>query len=355
MRADPAPARIDADVHLAPPDLATLEPYLTAHWRDYMREHGFKRPPGVAHSYPSKSPLVVGTPPRTTLEEIRTNVLNGASHAIAGCYFGVESVRNPYMSGALATAINSWLQAEWLGKEERLFGNLTVPLHATDLAVQEIRRAGRERRFVQLAMPVRSWEPYGNQLYWPIYEAALDAGLALGIHFGGLTGMPPTPLGHLDSTFEEHAAAPQLFEAQLLSLVAEGVFDRYPDLRVCLIESGVTWLSPWLWRMDTEWKAARREIPWVRRRPTEYVRKHVRLTIQPFDAPEADAEVRQILEHLGSDDMLMYSSDYPHEHASDTGPLLALLSPAQRDRVLRGNAWDFYGLGDRIGTAATAS
>ena len=58
-----------------------------------------------------------------------------------------------------------------------------------------------------------------------------------------------------------------IFEAQLTSLIAEGAFERFPELRVVLLESGFGWLPPLLWRLDKEWKGLRREIPWVKHAP----------------------------------------------------------------------------------------
>jgi uncharacterized protein len=58
----------------------------------------------------------------------------------------------------------------------------------------------------------------------------------------------------------------------------------------------------------------RAETPWLETRPTEIVRRHVRLTLQPFDAPPTEQQMTAILEQLGSEEMLLFSSDYPHWH-----------------------------------------
>jgi predicted TIM-barrel fold metal-dependent hydrolase len=345
--------RIDADVHCAPPPLEALHPYLTAHWNDYLTANGFTLPSAVVQTYPPRS-AVMANAPAATLDSIRAKVLDRAQYAILNCHYGAEGVRHPYMAAALSTAANNWLKAEWLDKEERLFGSVVVVPHDTELAVQEIKRVGGDRRFVQVYLPVRSWEPYGNRRYWPIYEAAIEHDLALGIHYGGLTGTPATPVGGLDNYFEEYTASTQLFASQVLSLIAEGVFDKYPSLRVCLIESGVTWLPTWLWKLDTEWKATRREIPWVRKLPSEYVRQHFRMTAQPLDAPEQQQDLREVLGHIGSDSMLLYASDFPHQHASDPDQLLKVLSPEQQEQFLFSNANEFYGLRERSTSATPA-
>ena len=336
--------RVDADVHVEAPQVATLEPYLSAHWRDYLRDNGFQRPAAVGLTYPPKSAVMEGAPAQTSLDEIQRQVLSRCRYAVLNCYYGAESVRHPFLAGALASAVNDWIADEFLTKERRLVAGIVVTPQDTALAVEQIGRAAHERRFTHVFLPARGWEPYGNRRYWPIYEAALERDLAVTIHFGGYTGNPPTPVGQLETYFEEYASATQIFGAHLMSLMAEGVFDRYPELRVGLIETGVTWLPAWLWRLDTQWKATRREIPWVRRLPSSYIRERVRLTAQPLDAPESREDLLQILEHLGSDDMLMYASDHPHRHASDPDALVSVLGDAQREKLLRTNAWTFYGL-----------
>ena len=89
-----------------------------------------------------------------------------------------------------------------------------------------------------------------------------------------------------------------------------------------LIESGCTWLPALMWRFDKEWKGLRREVPWVRRPPSDYIREHVRLTIQPFDAPPDGDYIRRLVDRLGSEEMLLFASDYPHWHADPPVPVL---------------------------------
>ena len=89
----------------------------------------------------------------------------------------------------------------------------------------------------------------------------------------------------------------------MASLVLEGALHRSPDLRVVLVASGVTWLPSLVWRLDKNWKGIRREVPWVERPPSETIRRAIRLTAPPFDAPpDAFAEV---LQHLGEPAMLL--------------------------------------------------
>jgi predicted TIM-barrel fold metal-dependent hydrolase len=97
-------------------------------------------------------------------------------------------------------------------------------------------------------------------------------------------------------------------------MVTEGVFVKFPALTVVLIESGVTWLPASLWRLDKTWRGVRAETPWLEEQPAQTIRRNVRLTLQPFDAPPTRDMLTKFLEQLGSEEMLLFSSDYPHWH-----------------------------------------
>ena len=119
---------------------------------------------------------------------------------------------------------------------------------------------------------------------------------------------------------------------------------RFPDLAIVLVESGFTWLPPLMWRLDKNWKGLRREVPWVDRLPSEMIRESMRLTAQPLDAPHDEpARLREVLDRLGSDRMLMFATDYPHHQFDD--PTHAAPAGLSADaRFLGGNALATYRL-----------
>src|SRR5262249_4112463 len=189
------------------------------------------------------------------------------------------------------------------------------------------------------------WErAYGKGEFDPLLEAICENELVLGIHFGGFTGNATTSVGWPTYYFEEYVGMATSFQVQVLSLIAEGAFERHPSLRVALVEGGWTWLPPAFWRMDKEWKGLRRETPWVSELPSTYVRRHMRATLPPIDAPPDRTLIRQTLDQIGSDELLMYASDYPHESGSASDVYLELFDPALRECVLGANAASFYRL-----------
>jgi len=344
---------IDCDIHPSMHSVEVLVPYLAEHWRAYIRVSAFKGP--VVTSYPRNMPTSAqpstkppsGGPPGSDPKVVCQQTLDAlnATYGILNCDYAVQTVHNPDFSAALASAVNDWLSAEWLTRDSRLRASLVVSTQHPDLAVREIERVGDLSGFVQVYLPVHSSIPYGNRYYWPIYEAASRHDLAIGIHFGGAAGHPFTPVGWPSYYIEEYVGMAQAFQTQLVSLVCEGVFDQFPTLRVALIESGFTWLPSLMWRLDKDWKALRREVPWVRMLPSEYIREHVRLTIQPQDAPAEPRWLIETIEELGSDELLMFSTDHPHWHFETHEEAIPQgLSDAVRQRVLVENARAFYRL-----------
>jgi predicted TIM-barrel fold metal-dependent hydrolase len=333
---------IDADVHCHAPSLAEITPYLDSYWSSELDAVRFKRPPGVEYTYPSWS-AASGDSSSLSLRQLREKILSHASHAVLQCYYGVESLLHPYLAPALARAVNSWMYEEWLNREDALLGSATIAPQHTESAVEEVHRVADQGRFVQILVPASAREPYGSKRFWPIWQAAAERGLAVAITAGGLSGTPPTPVNWMSSFFAQYACESIGFASQVNSLVFSGVFEELPDLRFVLSESGWTWLPACMWRLDWEWRAGHREVPWVQAPPSEYIRRHFRLTTQPTDAG-TPAQLREVIDQLGSEGMLMYSTDFPHQSGSDPEAILFELPEAQRDRILWQNAADLYGL-----------
>ncbi len=339
----PDPTRIDCDIHNEVPNLETLYPYLPDHWLDYCRESAFNGPD--AADYPESVPTAAreGSSAKPDLAEVRSCALRDVEIGILNCAYRVQSVRNEDLAASLATAVNQWQVEHWLEKEPRLRASIVAPSHNPALAAREIERWGDHPGFVQVILPVRAEAPYGNRRYDPIYAAAVKRDLAIGIHYGGAPGHPPTPTGWPSYFIEDYTGMAQVFQSQVISLVCEGAFERFPTLRVALIEGGFTWLPSLMWRIDKEWKGLRHNTPYVRRPPSEYMRAHLRLTIQPLDAPPNPLHLAQILDQCGAEDLLLYASDYPHCHDVQEF-LLDLLTADQREKICSANARAFYRL-----------
>ncbi|MDH3582383.1 MAG: amidohydrolase [Hyphomicrobiales bacterium] len=312
-------APIDCDIHPSVPGLEALLPYMEPHWAETLTQRGMHELDSIA--YPNRGPLTARADwqaesgkPATTLAQMQRELLDPFDIAvgICNCLYGVQLPFSEDMAAAYARAVNDWIVTEWLDRDDRLRASIIVPIQGTDVAVEEIERCARDQRFVQVLLLVMGETMLGRRHHWPIYEAAQRHNLSVGIHAGSSYRHPVTPVGWSSYVSEDYINQSIAFQSQLASLIAEGVFKKFPELKIVLLESGVTWLPSFIWRFKKYWRGLTMEIPWVDRPPEEIIYEQVRFSLQPFDAPDEPETILRVMEHLGSDDLILFSTDYPH-------------------------------------------
>jgi predicted TIM-barrel fold metal-dependent hydrolase len=238
--------------------------------------------------------------------------------AVLGYDVGSEAAHeNPYFAAALASAANDWCIDRWVTRDPRLYGLVLVPTQMPEAAAAEVARVGDQPRMVGVLFPDGGvGVPFGHPIYHPIYAAAADRELPIVIHFGMNMWSPAPHLaagGLPQSHLEFYAALNQAAMHHATSLITHGVFERWPRLRVIILEVGCLW-APWLFaQLDAQYGELRRESPWVKRLPSEYLTDHIRISTQPMEAPDRLDQYLPLLELIDRfDDVLMFSSDYPH-------------------------------------------
>jgi predicted TIM-barrel fold metal-dependent hydrolase len=346
----------DCDIHPARRAESDLFPYMDERWREHVKLFGTRQRQGFSAgpSYPKSQRNAArldawppeGGKPGSDLKFLQAQLLD--AHNIG---FGLlnpvgdvgQSSHNQEFGAALSHAINCWQYEDWLSKEPRLKGSIVVPYENAAACVEEIDRWKDNKAFVQVLFQSRSAEPLGQRRYWPIYEAAVAADLPVGIHAFGFGGNPVTPSGHASYYIEDMVGHAQSCISLLTSMVLEGVFERFPKLRLVLIESGFGWLPSLGWRLDKIHRTmAKSETQHLKRLPSEYIRDQVWVTSQPMEEPQRRAEVLDIIEWIGWD-KLMFATDYPHWDFDDPAHVLPVkCSDEHRRMFLRENALKLY-------------
>jgi predicted TIM-barrel fold metal-dependent hydrolase len=348
---------IDCDVHHALRSPKDLYPYLATRWHDHIAAFGRRRPvPYTASSpYPKTAPALSrtdawppnGGPPGSDLafmqEQLldRYNVEYGMLHLLTS---GMDE-RNQDLGNALCSAINDWQYEHWTQKDRRLKAAIVVPGEDPPAAVREIERWAGNPDFAQVSLVTHSIEPLGRRRYWPIYEAAQAYNLPIGLHSSGNNGHAVTSAGWCSYYVEEQHNVALSQQNLAISLVCEGVFERFPALKAVIIEAGFVWVPATAWRLDQHWARMRDEVPHLTRKPSEYFRRNIWYSSQPADEPEKPEYLRQSLDWLGWD-RLLFATDYPHWDMDNPEQAFKFrMSEGERRQVYADNARTVYGLG----------
>jgi hypothetical protein len=345
---------VDIDIHNRPASDADLAKYLPKEWRAYGEarlRHGAslgKPPTGLqtgiidaagrrrdafreGEGFPGSS---YGLLRELWLDKV--NLFKGILTHDVGEY---SMHRNADFAAAVCRAANDWMIEEWLPLDERLVAGI-VPARATPQeGVKEIRRLADHPRMCCVYI---AGDPLqvgmGHPVYHPIYAAAAEVGLPILVHphhRGEIAGTPSTMTENLSSQ-------PLRAMHDISSLIVYGVFEKYPTLKVVLTEFGFTWLPTLMANLDRSWDALRVESLWVRKRPSEYIREHIRLSTQPLEG--GAAEHRALLQTVeGVDDILCFSSDYPHVSMDDVEFVARVMPDEWHRKLFCDNACDVFG------------
>jgi uncharacterized protein len=245
------------------------------------------------------------------------------------------------LGSAMCTAINIWQSERWLS-DPRLRGSIRVNPQDPARATAEIERWAGDGRFVQIAVPAQSLQPYGQRPYFPIWEAAAGHDLPLHIHLDSAAAVEfwPTTAGYPTHYSEFATMQPLAALTHVISLIAEGVMEKLPQLKIVCGDGGQDLLGPTLWRFNKSWRGLRMEAPGAARPPSEYIHPRVRFLWHRWEG-SADSQQRTAWNDACRAELLtMYAGNYPYWDFA---------TPVDAERlgltqqVLSGNALELYG------------
>ncbi|HLX87213.1 MAG TPA: amidohydrolase family protein [Acidimicrobiales bacterium] len=312
--------------------------------------------PGARFSHPStfrslEESLPGGFDPKQRLVDMDSEGIDQAVlFPSVGLYFW--ALDDVVAAVDIARAYNDWLASYCAADPTRLFGAAMLPMQDPAAAARELRRAHDELGFPSVF--VRPNPCCGRSLsdpaYEPVWDAAEECGVAVGVHEGSSVILPtlgsdrpfnPLVLHAVSHSFEQMLACAQL--------IAFGVLDRHPGLRIVFLESGGGWAPFWTERLDEQSETFGEFCPSMHLRPSEYFAR------QCWISYEVDEKTLPVLAPVIGEHRVVWGSDYPHHDATFPGAVDALrrtmasMAEPARQLVLGENAVELYRLPARAG------
>jgi len=276
----------------------------------------------------------------------------GSDIAILGPLAG-PAAQTPEEAHAVAFAINRWQEVHWLDSRnnwhKRFRGSIVAAMSAPEAAAREIETWAGHEYYSQVLIDAEGRPSWGDPQYDPIWEAASRHDIPVACHLGrgNHNELPMSPVGFMTYNHDLMVTYSMLAANQVMSLVFDGVFDRFPKLQIILIEHAFSWILPLMWRMDKIYELRGNELG-LRRKPSEYVKDHIWFTTQPLDYPEDKLELTNALEWMEADRLLLFSSDYPHWTFDDPQWVAKHMPEPMRDKIMFGNGINLFHLPSEV-------
>ena len=271
----------------------------------------------------------------------------------------VGRIMAPAWAVIACRAYNTWLYEKFLKQNSRLKGMALLPFQDVETAIAELRRAVTELGMLGGMLPSNGEAiqgHWGNKLYWPLYEEAEKLECSLAVHVGCLHHMG---LDSFSTYYPAHALGhPFSLMIQASAMVAHGVFDRYPKLRVAFLEGGATWVPFIMDRLDRSYHDGHVQLdldgkliggPQQGEKASDYFKKQLSAG-RIFVGFDCDDEGLNTAVRKGGHQSFLFGSDFPHEvfdaakcrHEIDELLERDDLSVEDKEAVLGGNALSFY-------------
>lgn len=318
---------IDTDIHLLP-DWDRLRDYMPEPYRTKLKTFplvGSDYNPSYATNKPGTGQEVFGRA-KTGADVLESMKDTGAqSVIIVPGFLRPQSMYHKSWVSVLASAYNDYVIENVFPASPEIKAELMINQRVPKDAAAEIRRVGHHRQFVSAYTEFGgNYEQIGTVDHDPIFEAALEQDLVVTLH-AGTFWQAYTPMHQGARTWTEllGVSTMAICLANLSSMIMQGVFDKYPDLRCTIKEGGFWWIPEMTLRLDDYYLNHPHDISLCERKieageaflhhlPSDYIWEHFRFSTQPMLLPKNAKHAQALWEMCRADDMLLFSTDWPH-------------------------------------------
>lgn len=316
---------VDADVHVHESP-AALAPYCDMPWKIALENIADTREvyldiPGFSHGessltarFPSAHEATRIVTTRDQMRDELDRIKVDLAVLFPDHLLKLPVLPQPDYASALARAYNAWLVNEWTSQSLGLLGCIIACPHDPEDAAREIEKYHRHSEIVGVYLPCAGLDPlWGNRKYDPIFSAAEAADLPVMLH--AVTVVSPVyPFNNhgYQTELARHATSHSFsIMVNLVDMITMGVMVRFPKLRIAVTEAGISWMPFLMMRLDKEYLERRREVPYLKERPSHYL-GGVYVATQPIEEPEKLSDLVKLVELYRGEDRTIFASDWPH-------------------------------------------
>jgi predicted TIM-barrel fold metal-dependent hydrolase len=255
------------------------------------------------------------------------------------------------LAQAYTRVYNRWIVEFCSGSGGRLVPIAHISLGLPDQAERELARAaGDGVKGIFVAPFVMTQKAPGHPDHHGVFRLAAELGLPVAIHPGFEPfWAAPGRFGRMTDaslSFLINVTAPDGVRHAFTSMFQFGVFEKFPQLKVVVLESGAGWIGYWLERMDAVYATPLGRNTGLAEKPSFYFDRQCWISCDPDERSLAG-----VIPHVG-EDKFFWASDFPHpDHAprycTELAELVELLPASARWKLMSENVRAVYGLAPR--------
>ena len=243
----------------------------------------------------------------------------------------------------LAWAFNRWLTEEVLPQEPRMKGLMFLPFNTPEVCAKFVKEFGEKPGVMGFTVTSTRYKAVHHNAYMPLYHALEERGMPIAFHAG--FNWEDGSMAQLNRFLSMHALS--FVHCNLIHMtnwVINGLPERFPNLDVLWIESGLAWLPYVMQRLDAEYMMRSSEAPLLKRRPSEYI-KEMYFSSQPLEIHHTKL-IEATFEAINAETQLLWCSDWPHWDFDAPSVIwdLPFLDERQKRNILGENAARLFNL-----------
>ncbi|HUG75872.1 MAG TPA: amidohydrolase family protein [Burkholderiales bacterium] len=258
------------------------------------------------------------------------------------CASAIGIVERPKLALDACRAYNDWLAEYCSADPARLKGIAAAPFQDPAAAAKELKRAVRELKMVGLRVPTwpQGTNP-GDRRFDPIWKVAEELGVPACLH---LHSARTVGADRFDGFFLKHVFYGADVFMAFAGMLAGGVLDRFPGLKIGVFEAGCGWIPYLQDRLHEHWETFGDQLPEVKRDPAEYMASE-----RCFYSFEPGEHMLPIVAGIIGAERLTYASDYAHIDCMCPYSVKAVaeredLTPDVKRKILGANAARLFNL-----------